>query len=80
MLQVLQENYRAKITFLNATLKNNDYIFQYKEKYTFPLPQTLEYYVFKNKRSGTKYFSDTFTLRIRIGVIPEVLGEMSLTD
>lgn len=51
-----------------------------KKKYTFSIPQTPGYYVFKNKRSGTKYFSDAFTLRIRIGVILEVLGEMSLTD
>ena len=51
-----------------------------KKKYTFPPPQNPEYYVFKNKSSGTKYFSDTIALRIRIGVILEVLGEMSLTD
>lgn len=49
-------------------------------KRNIPLPQEPEYSVFKNKRSGTKYFSDAFTLRIRIGVILEVLGEMSLTD
>lgn len=55
-------------------------IFFSTKKYTFPLLQTQKYYMFKNKRSGTKYFSDTFTLRIGIGVILEVLGEMSLTD
>lgn len=37
--------------FLNTTLQNNDYISKYKEKYTFLLPQTPEYYMFKNKRS-----------------------------
>lgn len=80
MLQLLLKNYRENIIFLNATPKNNDHISQYKKKYTFPPPPNPEYYVFKNKRSGTKYFSDTITLRIRIGVILEVLGEMSLTD
>lgn len=80
MLQLLKENDRTNIMFLNTTLQNNDYISKYKEKYTFLLPQTPEYYMFKNKRSRTKYFSDMSTLRIRIGVILEVLGEMSLTN
>lgn len=55
-------------------------VFSTKRNIHFSPSQTLGYYVFKNKRSGTKDFSDAVTLRIRIGVILEVLGEMSLTD
>lgn len=70
----------GKHIILKCNTQNNDYVSQYKKKYTPSSQSPRVCRVQKSKRSGTKYFSNAIATRIRIGLILEVLGEMSLTD